>query len=59
MLKKYGIPVRVYLDKHTTYKSPKKAAFPGYDEEPLSQFERAMKELGVEVIHAHLRQKGG
>jgi len=58
-VKKYGIPVRVYLDKHTTYKSPKKAAFPGYDEEPLSQFERAMKELGVEVIHAHSPQAKG
>ncbi len=44
---KYGIPIKAYLDKHMTYKSPKKAAFPANDEEPLSQFERAMKELGV------------
>ena len=58
-VKKYGIPIRAYLDKHTTYKSPKKAAFPGYDEEPLSQFERAMKELGVEVSHAHSPQAKG
>lgn len=58
-VKRYGIPVNVYLDKHTTYKSPKKAAFPGYDEEPLSQFERAMKELGVEVKHAHSPQAKG
>jgi hypothetical protein len=58
-VKKYGIPVRAYLDKHTTYKSPKKAAFTGYDEEPLSQFERAMKELGVEVSHAHSPQAKG
>lgn len=58
-VKKYGIPIRAYLDKHTTYKSPKKAAFPAYDEEPLSQFERAMKELGVEVSHAHSPQAKG
>ncbi len=57
--RKYGIPQKAYLDKHTTYKSPKKAAFPLYDEEPLSQFERAMKELGVEVIHAHSPQAKG
>lgn len=57
--RKYGIPQKVYLDKHATYKSPKKAAFPLYDEEPLSQFERAMKELGVEVIHAHSPQAKG
>lgn len=58
-IRKYGIPVSIYLDKHTTYKSPKKTAFPSYDEEPLSQFERAMKELGVEVKHAHSPQAKG
>ena len=58
-IKKYGIPISLYLDKHMTYKSPKKAAFPGYDEEPLSQFERAMKELGVEVKHANSPQAKG
>jgi transposase-like protein len=58
-VKKYGIPIRAYLDKHMTYKSPKKAEFPGYDEEPLSQFERAMKELGVKVSHAHSPQAKG
>lgn len=58
-VKKYGIPVSIYLDKHTTYKSPKKAAFPCYEEESLSQFERAMKELGVKVKHAHSPQAKG
>src|SRR4030043_178491 len=60
--KKYGLPMRVYLDKHSTYKSTAKPSI--QDEldnvEPLSQFERALKELGVEVIHAHSPQaKGG
>lgn len=58
-IKKYGIPIRAYLDKHKTYKSPEKAEFPGYEEGPLSQFERAMKELGVKVSHAHSPQAKG
>jgi transposase len=52
----YGIPASVYLDKHTTYRSPQAPSL----EEQLqglersqSQFQRAMSELGVEVIHAH------
>jgi transposase-like protein len=59
--KKYGLPMKVYLDKHTTYKSTAKPTI--QDEldniEPLSQFERALKELGVEVIHAHSAQAKG
>jgi hypothetical protein len=52
----HGIPVSVYLDKHTTYRSP---SAPSLEEQlqglerSQSQFERAMSELGVEVIHAH------
>lgn len=57
-MKKHGIPVSVYLDKHTTYKSPDKADLAEL-EERLSQFERAMRELGVRVIHAHSPQAKG
>ena len=53
---KYGIPTSVYLDRHSTYKVTHydewKAKVFG-NEEPLSQFERALKELGVTVIHAN------
>jgi len=60
-IKKNGLPMKVYLDKHTTYKSTAKPTI--QDEldqvEPLSQFERALKELGVEVIHAHSPQAKG
>jgi len=60
-IRKYGIPVSVYLDKHTTYKSPAKPSVE--DEingtEPLSEFERALKELGVDVKHAHSPQAKG
>jgi transposase len=60
-VRKYGLPMSVYLDRHTTYKSPKKLT--EWEEiagiEPLSQFERALKELGVEVIHALSPQAKG
>jgi transposase len=56
--KKYGLPMSIYVDKHTTYKSTKKDAAWG-DVESLSQFERALEELGVEVIHALSPQAKG
>lgn len=54
-VEKYGVPLSVYLDKHSTYKITRKATIfeELHDEEGLTQFERAMKELGVKVIHAH------
>jgi transposase len=60
-INKRGIPLSLYLDKHTTYKS---SAKPSLEDElnnqlPLSQFERALKELGVEVIHANSPQAKG
>jgi transposase len=60
-VKIYGLPISVYLDRHTTYKSSKKLT--EWEEiagiEPLSQFERALKELGVKVIHALSPQAKG
>jgi len=58
---KYGLPMSVYLDRHTTYKSPKKLTEWEKIEDiaPLSQFERALKELGVELIHALSPQAKG
>lgn len=58
---KYGLPMSIYLDRHTTYKSTGK---PTIEDElnntkPLSEFERAMKELGVKVIHANSPQAKG
>ena len=54
-VKQYGIPLAVYADKHTTYRSP---AEPSVAEQlagvaPTSQFGRALRELGVELIAAH------
>lgn len=60
-VKKYGIPVSIYLDKHTTYKSNKKQTIEDElnDIEPLSQFARAAKELGVNLIYANSPQAKG
>jgi transposase len=60
--KKYGIPQSVYLDCHSTYKSTVREQFKARVEgvgTGLSEFERAMKELGVNVIHAHSPQAKG
>lgn len=60
-IKRQGIPLSIYLDKHTTYKSTKK---PTIEDElnnidPLSQFGRALGELGVELIHANSPEAKG
>jgi transposase-like protein len=60
-VKQQGIPLAVYADKHTTYRSP---AEPTIAEqlagvEPTSQFGRALEELGVELIAAHSPQAKG
>lgn len=51
---KYGLPMNIYLDCHTTYKAKNK---PTIEDElanrtSLSQFGRALEELGVYLIHA-------
>ncbi|MGH7410611.1 MAG: ISNCY family transposase, partial [Candidatus Methylomirabilis sp.] len=58
---RYGIPLAVYADKHTTYRSPVE---PTMEEQltgaaPTSQFGRALGELGVELIPAHSPQAKG
>lgn len=60
-IRKYGIPMSIYMDKHTTYKS---TAEPSIEDEingttPLSEFGRALTELQVEIIHAHSPQAKG
>jgi len=61
-VRQYGLPLSVYLDRYTTYKSYRKLTI---EEElagmsqPMSPFERALDELGVKVIHAHSPQAKG
>lgn len=60
-IRKYGLPLSVYLDRYKTYKSTAKPTLEDElnDREPLSDFERALKELGVEVVHANSPQAKG
>ena len=60
-IRRYGLPVSVYLDKHSTYKTMRQ---PDLDEllrgeTAATQYGRACRELGVEVIHAHSPQAKG
>jgi hypothetical protein len=59
--RKHGIPLKIYLDKHSTYKSTKKETIEDQLEgkKAKSQFERALAELGVDVIHANSPQAKG
>ena len=60
-VQRYGIPLAIYADKHSTYQS----LAPSTVEEqlagvtPTSQFGRALDELGVELIPAHSPQAKG
>jgi len=60
-VRKHGLPLSVYLDRYKTYKSTAKPSLEDElnDREPLSDFERALKELGVEVRHANSPQAKG
>lgn len=60
-IRKYGIPMSLYLDKHTTYKATGEPTIEDdlMGREPMSEFGRALRELGVELIHAHSPQAKG
>lgn len=51
---KYGLPISVYFDRHSTYKSTKRQTVEDelLNRQALSQFGRALEELGVHFIHA-------
>ena len=57
----YGLPQAIYLDKHSTYKTTRKPDTEELlkDEQARTQFERALDELGIKVIHAHSPQAKG
>jgi transposase len=56
----FGVPLSAYSDKHTIFRSPltEKKAEVG-EEANLTQFGRALAELGVELINAHSPQAKG
>lgn len=56
-VQKQGKPANIYLDRHSTYKQNQKSVFD--DPGCLTQFERAMKDLNVNIIHAYSPQAKG
>ena len=60
-LEKWGRPVAFYVDRDSIYKINRQASIDEElrDEYPLTQFTRAMAELGVEVIPANSPQAKG
>jgi hypothetical protein len=60
-LKRWGRPVAFYVDKDSIYNVNRQAAVEEElrDEQPMTQFTRAMCELGIEVILAHSPQAKG
>jgi len=56
-VEKYGKPHSIYLDKFSTYKMNQRTAIANPD--TLTQFQRAMHQLGIEPISAHSPQAKG
>jgi hypothetical protein len=56
-IERFGKPNSIYVDKFSTYSMNHKLAKENPD--TLTQFERAMKELNVGLIHAHSPQAKG
>ena len=56
-LQSKGKPLCIYLDRHSTYKQNLKSVFD--DPHCLTQFERAMRNLDIKVIHAYSPQAKG
>ena len=52
-----GKPLGIYLDKFSTYKINHKAAVDNH--ELMTQFQRALKEIQITLIHAHSPQAKG
>ncbi|MBC7320612.1 ISNCY family transposase [bacterium] len=64
MLTNYGIPVSIYTDRHTIFKSPKSDKLSIEDQlngidEPLTQFGKAINKLGINNVFANSPQAKG
>ena len=57
----YGLPLAIYLDKHSTYKTTRQADMDELlkEKQAETQFERALGELEIKGIHAHSPQAKG
>jgi transposase len=57
----HGLPMAIYTDRHTIFRSPKQATLEQElaGERPRTQFGRVMDELGIEMIPAYSPQAKG
>ena len=60
----YGLPISIYVDRHTIFKAPSNAKLTIYDELEgktlaYTQFSRAMQELSVGMVYAYSPQAKG
>lgn len=57
----YGLPVAVYHDRHTILRSPKQSTLDEQlaGQQPMSQIQRVLAELGITSIPAHSPQAKG
>ena len=60
-LRRYGRPMSLYMDKHSTYKTTRQASLDELlrDQSAATQLGRACRELAIEVIHADSPQAKG
>ena len=60
-IERYGVPVALYTDRHTIYKSPRHPTLEEdmAGEKPLSAFGKACKKLGIGILTAHSPQAKG
>ena len=62
-IKQYGLPQQIYLDKHSTYRvnerKDRRANWHFRDQEEETQFGRACRQLGIELIFANSPQAKG
>lgn len=60
-LKSYGRPISFYVDKDSIYRANRQASIDEQlrDRQPMTQFSRAMDELGIQVLFAHSPQAKG
>ncbi len=61
IIERHGIPLALYSDRHTTFWHPgaARAALKGTGSQQLTQFGRALRELGIQQIFAHSPQAKG
>ena len=59
--REFGVPQSLYVDRHGIYRNDREASLEEMREgkEPVTQFGRAMEELGVRLIKAHSPQAKG